>query len=64
MDELPDSHPQKTVLAAYKKDYESRYKEDVSTFGGHAYDALMVVVEALKKAGTPDARRCATPSRT
>ena len=54
VDELPDSHPQKQVLAAYKKDYESRYKEDVSTFGGHAYDALMVVVEALKKAGAPD----------
>ena len=54
MDELPDSNPQKKVLAAYKKDYESRYKEDVSTFGGHAYDALMVVVEALKKAGAPD----------
>jgi branched-chain amino acid transport system substrate-binding protein len=52
--DLPDSHPQKKVLAAYKKDYESRYKEDVSTFGGHAYDALMVVVEALKKAGAPD----------
>ena len=54
VDELPDGHPQKPVLAAFKKDYETRYKEDVSTFGGHAYDALMVVVEALKKAGTPD----------
>jgi branched-chain amino acid transport system substrate-binding protein len=54
VDELPDNHPQKPVLAAYKKDYESRYKEDVSTFGGHAYDSLMIVVEALKQAGTPD----------
>ena len=54
VDELPDSNPQKKVLAAYKKDYESRYKEDVSTFGGHAYDSLMIVVEALKKAGAPD----------
>jgi branched-chain amino acid transport system substrate-binding protein len=54
VDELPDSNPQKKVLAAYKKDYESRYQEPVSTFGGHAYDSLMVVVEALKKAGTPD----------
>ena len=54
VEDLPDSHPQKQVLATYKKDYEARYKEDVSTFGGHAYDALMVVVEALKKAGTPD----------
>jgi branched-chain amino acid transport system substrate-binding protein len=52
--ELPDNHPQKALLASYKKDYESRFKEDVSTFGGHAYDALLVVVEGLKKAGSPD----------
>jgi len=51
---LPNSHPQKKVLAAYKKDYETMYKEDVSTFGGHAYDALTIVVEGLKRAGTPD----------
>jgi len=57
VDQLPDGHPQKQVLAAYKKDYESRYKEDVSTFGGHAYDALTVVVEGLKKAGTPDRQK-------
>jgi len=50
-EDLPDSHPQKTLLAQYKKDYESRYKEDVSTFGGHAYDALLILTEAIKKAG-------------
>ncbi|HOC56016.1 MAG TPA: ABC transporter substrate-binding protein [Verrucomicrobiota bacterium] len=54
VEDLPDGHPQKEVLATYKKDYESRYKEEVSTFGGHSYDALMVVVEALKKAGEAD----------
>jgi branched-chain amino acid transport system substrate-binding protein len=54
VDELSNSHPQKKVLAAYKKDYETMYKEDVSTFGGHAYDALMIVVEGLKKAGKTD----------
>ena len=54
VDELPDSHPQKQVLAAYKQEYETTYKEDVSTFGGHAYDALMVVVEGLKRAGSAD----------
>ncbi len=54
VDELPDSHPQKALLAAYKKDYETRYKEDASTFGGHAYDAVLVIAEALKKAGTTD----------
>jgi branched-chain amino acid transport system substrate-binding protein len=54
VDELPDSHPQKKLLAAYKADYERLYKEDVSTFGGHGYDALMIVVEGLKRAGAPD----------
>jgi branched-chain amino acid transport system substrate-binding protein len=54
VDELPDSHPQKKLLATYKKDYEAAYKEDVSTFGGHAYDAVLIVTEALKKAGTTD----------
>jgi branched-chain amino acid transport system substrate-binding protein len=54
VDDLPDSHPQKKVLAAYKKDYETQYKEDVSTFGGHAYDAFMIVVEGIKKAGSTD----------
>ena len=51
---LPDSHPQKALLVQYKKDYESRYKEDVSTFGGHAYDAVLVLTEAMKQAGSND----------
>jgi branched-chain amino acid transport system substrate-binding protein len=54
VDELPNTHPQKKVLATYKKDYETAYKEDVSTFGGHAYDAVLVVVEGLRKARTAD----------
>jgi branched-chain amino acid transport system substrate-binding protein len=54
VDELADSHPQKKLLATYKKNYEAAYKEDVSTFGGHAYDAILIVTEALKKAGTTD----------
>jgi branched-chain amino acid transport system substrate-binding protein len=51
-DVLPDDHPQKKVLVEYKKDYETRYKEDASTFGGHAYDALLILVEGVKKAGS------------
>ena len=54
VEELPDNHPQKKVLATYKKDYETAYKEDVSTFGGHAYDALLIITEALKQAGATD----------
>jgi branched-chain amino acid transport system substrate-binding protein len=48
---LPEKHPQKPVVASYKKGYEGRYKEDVSTFGGHAWDALMILVRAVKEAG-------------
>jgi branched-chain amino acid transport system substrate-binding protein len=51
-DVLPANHVQKQVLVKYKQDYETRYKEDASTFGGHAYDALLILAEAVKKAGS------------
>ena len=49
-DQLPDSDPQKATLVAYKNAYETKYNEPASTFGGHAYDAFMIVVEAAKTA--------------
>ncbi|GAB4345906.1 MAG: ABC transporter substrate-binding protein [Desulfobulbaceae bacterium] len=48
---LPDSDPQKELLVNYKKEYEAKYKETASTFGGHAYDALMILAQAIEKAG-------------
>ena len=51
---LADNDPQKPVVTAYKRDYEARFKSDVSTFGGHAYDGLMLVVGAIKRAGSTD----------
>jgi branched-chain amino acid transport system substrate-binding protein len=51
---LPGDDPQKRVVVAYQRDYESKYESDVSTFGGHAYDGLMLVVEAMKRAGGAD----------
>jgi len=60
VDGLPDSHPQKKLLATYKKDYEDLYKEDVSTFGGHAYDAMLVVTEGIRKAGSVDPEKVRT----
>ena len=53
-DTLPQNDPQKKVVTAYKHDYESRYKQEVSTFGGHAYDGLMLVAEAIRRAGSAD----------
>jgi branched-chain amino acid transport system substrate-binding protein len=50
-DVLPAGHPQKAVVTAYKQAYEARFKEDVSTFGGHGYDAFTVLVKALEAGG-------------
>jgi len=49
---LSDKHPQKSVLLSYKKAYEAKFPgEDVSTFGGHAYDAFLILTKAIEKAG-------------
>jgi branched-chain amino acid transport system substrate-binding protein len=53
-DILPDTDKQKPVVVAYKHDYEARYKSEVSAFGGHAYDGLMLAVDAMKRAGGAD----------
>jgi branched-chain amino acid transport system substrate-binding protein len=55
-EQLPASNPQKTVLLSYKNAYEGKYKEDVSTFGGHAYDAMLLLTEASKAGGTDRAK--------
>jgi branched-chain amino acid transport system substrate-binding protein len=52
-DKLPGKHPQKSVLVKYVKDYKNSYKTEPDSFGGYAYDAFMMVTEALKKVG-PD----------
>jgi branched-chain amino acid transport system substrate-binding protein len=52
VDQLPDSDPQKSVLASYKADFEAKYGAGtINTFGGHAYDALSMVVKALGAVG-------------
>jgi branched-chain amino acid transport system substrate-binding protein len=48
---LADSNPQKKLLVDYKRSYEARYKEDVSTFGGHAYDSFLMLQAGLKAGG-------------
>lgn len=54
---LPASDPQKSVVTAYDKAYRDRFKEEPSTFGGYAYDALMLVVDAIKRAGGTDGEK-------
>jgi branched-chain amino acid transport system substrate-binding protein len=56
VDTLEDDNSQKALLAKYKADYEAKFKDEVSTFGGHAYDALWLIVEALKEVGPDKAK--------
>jgi branched-chain amino acid transport system substrate-binding protein len=53
-DKLPASDPQKAVAVSYTKAFTEKWKTDVSTFGGHAYDGLMLAVDAIKRAGGTD----------
>lgn len=53
-DKLPTSDPQKAVAVGYTKAFTEKWKTDVSTFGGHAYDGLMLAVDAIKRAGGTD----------
>ena len=53
-DKLPDGDPQKKVVVGYKTEYEKKTGQQVSTFGGHAYDALMILTGAMKRAGGTD----------
>ncbi|MFA7381818.1 MAG: ABC transporter substrate-binding protein [Desulfurivibrionaceae bacterium] len=50
-DKLADKNPQKAVLVKYTKDYETKFKEEVSTFGGHAYDAFKILCRGIELAG-------------
>jgi len=56
-DKLDESHPVKAAAVAYKNEYEKTFGSQVSSFGGHAYDALYVVVNAIKKAGSEDPKK-------
>jgi branched-chain amino acid transport system substrate-binding protein len=53
-EKLPDNDPQKPVVVAYTRTYQQKTGQAVSTFGGHAYDGLMIFVEAAKRAGSFD----------
>ncbi len=63
-DALPDADPQKQVIAEFVRLYRDVYKHDrefpINTHSGYAWDAIMIVANAMKKAGTdPKALRAA-----
>lgn len=47
-DLLPASDPQRRSLLAFVKDYQSHYKTEGDHFGGHAWDAVMLIKSAVE----------------
>lgn len=55
-DLVPADHPQKKVIEIYNKAYQEKYNEPLSSFGGHGWDALNLVIDALKAVGPDSAK--------
>jgi branched-chain amino acid transport system substrate-binding protein len=57
-DVLPASDKQKKSLLAFVKDYKNHFKAEGDHFGGHAWDAVMLLKGAIERGGdTPAAIR-------
>jgi branched-chain amino acid transport system substrate-binding protein len=57
-DRLPQHDKQVKSLMAFVKDYQKHYKAEGDHFGGHAWDAVMILKNAIEKgADTPAAIR-------
>ncbi|AMO25678.1 ABC transporter substrate-binding protein [Ramlibacter tataouinensis] len=54
---LPANDPQKGPVSTYYKAYKDKYKEEPSTFGGYAQDALALAMDAIKRAGSTDGEK-------
>ena len=53
-DKLAADDPQKPIVVAYSRTYQQKTGQPVSTFGGHAYDGLMILVQAMQRAKSAD----------
>jgi branched-chain amino acid transport system substrate-binding protein len=50
-DQIPDKDPQKKALLNYVESYQKLYKVEGDHFGGHAWDAMMLLKGAIEKGG-------------
>jgi branched-chain amino acid transport system substrate-binding protein len=50
-DLLPNSDYQKRSLLAFVSDYQKHYKREGDHFGGHAWDAVMLLKGAIERGG-------------
>ncbi|HYC33875.1 MAG TPA: ABC transporter substrate-binding protein [Gemmatimonadales bacterium] len=51
---LASDDPVRRIVLDYVRVYRERYGEEPAPYGGYAYDALMIAVEAIRKAGGTD----------
>jgi branched-chain amino acid transport system substrate-binding protein len=51
--QLPAGDPQKTLLETYARDFEAANHYTANTFGGHAFDGLTMLADAIRHVG-PD----------
>ena len=51
-DQLPAEDPLKSAATAYAKTMRELTGKDASTFGGYSYDALLLITDAIKRAGS------------
>jgi branched-chain amino acid transport system substrate-binding protein len=47
-EDLPEDHPQKEVFMTFYRAYTDKTGDPVSTFGGHGWDSLQWIIQALK----------------
>jgi branched-chain amino acid transport system substrate-binding protein len=53
---LPASDPQKAVVEKFVGEYEKKYGKPPATFAGNGYDATMILIDAIRRAGTESAK--------
>lgn len=54
--QLPAGDPQKALLEKYARDFEAANHYAASTFGGHAYDGITLLVDAIRHVGSDRAK--------
>ncbi|MBT4287418.1 MAG: ABC transporter substrate-binding protein [Deltaproteobacteria bacterium] len=53
---LASNHQQKTVTMNYQQNFKNKYNESLSSFGGHAWDAMHLLLNAIQKVGGDKAK--------
>ncbi|MBN1460826.1 MAG: ABC transporter substrate-binding protein [Armatimonadetes bacterium] len=49
VDQIPADNPQVEVLEDYATKYQENFEKDADTFGGHAWDGIQLVVNAIEQ---------------